>query len=853
MKYPLQNILKNKTTQFLTVSLFLVSLLCMAVFGTLTLHMNRRSADTIRDLGDFYMSGLSDQIALHFGTTIQLRLSQVSALVDSAPRTDNGRAAHIMLTYNARARGFESLALYTQDGQFEMVYGQQISVLDKAPFLTSLCSGEEKMALGSNASGESMILMGVPAAYPAKDGTSYAALVAGLPTSYVFDTLSLDAERSRVSYAVIRRDGSYVMRGKGIEEGNYFDRIQTRYDMHTPDGTSFADRLSAAIADGQDYTCEILVDGQPRHFYCSRLPYSEWYLLLAMPYGTLNSSVDSLGLSWARSSASGCAVILTALLLVFAAYFRMTRRQLRALEEARAAAERANKAKSEFLSNMSHDIRTPMNGIVGMTAIANANLENPQQVQNCLRKITTSSRHLLGLINDILDMSKIESGKLTLHIEEISLREILQNMVTIMQSQLREKKQNFNVYIHDVPFEIVCCDGIRLNQILVNLLGNAVKFTPEGGNIQVVLYEEDSPKGAGWVRTHLRVRDNGIGMTPEFIKRIFESFTREDNARIQKTEGAGLGMAITKYIVDALGGTIEVDSAPGRGTEFHVTIDMQKSMAQENDLQLPNWQVLVIDRDEMMCESVVSALKSLGVRAEWSMSAGHALQLAEERHKHGCDYDMILLDWTLSGAESLAAARALRECCGTKTPILLLSADDWLDIESTAAPAGINGAISKPLFRSTLFYSLRQYGEDIEPVQTAEPSARLDFTGKRILLAEDNDLNWEIANELLSDLGPTLEWAENGAVCVERFRTSPANWYDAILMDLRMPVMSGYEAARAIRQMERADAASIPIIAMSADAFADDVQRCLEAGMNAHTAKPIDVQEVAGLLKRFLS
>ena len=850
MKKPFKDILKNKTTQLLTFSLLMISLLCVVVFCLQTFYMHRRSSDTIHDLGDFYMSGLSEQVSLHFGTTIRLRLSQVSALVDSVPKT-NRRSTRIALTYNARARGFESLAFYSSNGQFDMIYGQQLSVRDPVSFLSSLSRGEEKMAIGSDATGESIILMGVPASFLSETGEPYTALVAGLPAAYLIDTLALNVELEGLSYSIIRPDGSYVMRSSGIDDTNYFERIRKHYNMEDADDETFSSSLIAAIEKRQNYASEVSIDGSPRHFYSNTLPYSEWFLLLAMPYGTLDSSVDSLSRSWIRSSIISCAVILAALLLMFAIYFRFTRRQLRALEDARASAVRANKAKSEFLSNMSHDIRTPMNGIVGMTAIANANLENPQQVQDCLRKITTSSKHLLGLINDIMDMSKIESGRLTLHIEEVSLREILQNMVTIMQSQLREKNQNFNVYIHDVPFEIVCSDGARLNQILVNLLGNAVKFTPEGGNIQVVLYEESSPRGTDWVRTHLRVRDNGIGMDPEFRKRIFDSFAREDNARIQKSEGAGLGMAITKYIVDAMDGTIEVDRAPGRGTEFHVTIDMQKAMAQENDLHLPNWTVLVIDSDEMMCENAVSALKSLGVRAEWSMYTDHALQMAEERHKRGEDYDIILLDWTLLGLDSLETAYALRKRCGDKVPILLISADDWTDIEPLAAPAGISGAVSKPLFRSTLFYGLRQYIE-VPDLPSDEETNDFDFGGRRILLAEDNELNWEIADELLSDLGLTLEHAENGKICAEKFGSSAPGWYDAVLMDLRMPEMTGFEAAQAIRKMNHPDAAKIPIIAMSADTFSDDIQHCLDAGMNAHTAKPIDVTEVARLLARFL-
>ena len=343
-----------------------------------------------------------------------------------------------------------------------------------------------------------------------------------------------------------------------------------------------------------------------------------------------------------------------------------------------------------------------------------------------------------------------------------------------------------------------------------------------------------------------------MGMTKEFQSKIFESFIREDNARVQKTEGAGLGMSITKYIVDAMGGTIAVDSAPGKGTEFHVTLDMEKAIDQDGEMVLPNWNLLIIDDDEMVCESAVTSLKSLGVRADWAPDGDTALQMVEKRQSQNQEYHIILLDRTLLQIDSLETARRLRERCGSQVPILLISAGDRSDLTFEAMEAGISGFIAKPLFRSTLFFALRQFAEENIHKTEEEVPASIDFTGKRILLAEDNDLNWEIANELLSDLGLTLDWAENGKVCVEKFESSEEGWYDAILMDLRMPLMTGFEATEAIRALNRPDAAAIPILAMSADVFADDIKHCLDSGMNAHMAKPIDVEEVARLLEQYL-
>ena len=408
------------------------------------------------------------------------------------------------------------------------------------------------------------------------------------------------------------------------------------------------------------------------------------------------------------------------------------------------------------------------------------------------------------------------------------------------------------MYVYDLPNEHVYCDSIRLNQILLNLLGNAIKFTPEAGSIHVSCYEEASPKGENWVQVHLRVKDTGIGMTPEFKERVFDSFSREDSQRVQKTEGSGLGMAITKYIVDAMKGTIEVESELDHGTEFHVTLDLEKASVQEKDMRLPDWQVLVVDDDELLCESAAATLESIGCKAEWVLNGEDAVQRVVGRRERNEDYKVILLDWKLPGMNGLQTAQAIREICGERSILLLITAADWIDLEQQARAAGFVGSISKPLFRSNLYYGLKEFCTEEGLSEEREEDTVLDLAGKRVILAEDNDLNWEIADELLSELGLTLERAENGKICFDLFRNSAVGWYDAILMDIRMPIMNGYEATEAIRALDRPDAKKIPIIAMSADAFSEDVRRCLDSGMNAHAAKPIDMGEISALLEKYL-
>ena len=842
---------KTSPIRFLVVSLTVVAALCVALLSFLAFYMNRRNTDTINSVGSFYMSEMSQQSAKTCQSALRLRLDQVHDLAEAVGPGDGRTPEELyqLLSYNASA-SFLSVSLWAEDGHHEVVSGPRVDVVDPEPFLASLNAGEDKAAVGTAADGQSVILLGVSARYPMSGGGNSCALVAAIPASYLDGFIPLNEDNGEFYSIIIRRDGTYIISPSDATRENYFDRVRDTYEVSGGDTEAFIQRLVDGMDDPVDYTSEFTIDGKRQHLYCTNLAYSEWHLLTFTSYGTLDSAISRLSRQWSVMIFSVCAALLVALGAVFLMFFRMIRQQMADLDTARREAEKANKAKSEFLSNMSHDIRTPMNAIVGMTAIATANMEDPAQVQNCLRKITLSSKHLLGLINDVLDMSKIESGKMTLNMDQVSLREVMDSIVNIVRPQIRAKRQKFDVSIHDISSENVCGDGVRLNQILINLLGNAVKFTPEEGSIRVSLSQSDSPQGDGYVRTLIVVADSGIGMSPEFQAKIFDSFAREDSTRVQKTEGTGLGMAITKYIVDAMGGTISVKSELGKGSEFRVVLDLPRAQIQEADMVLPDWNMLLVDDDQSLCESTVKNLASIGVKADWALDAESAIPMVDEHCRRGDGYHIILLDWKLPGMDGITAAREIRSRCGDETPILLISAYDWDEIQEEAVSAGITGFIAKPLFKSSLFYGLRPFAGSAAP---APGKKTMDLRGRRVLVAEDNDLNWEIANDLLTEeLGLTLEWAENGQVCAERFRLSSPGWYDAILMDIRMPVMTGYEATAAIRAMERPDAATIPIIAMTADAFAEDIKKCLDCGMNAHVAKPIDVGEVYRQLDKFI-
>ena len=844
----------KKKRSLLTGGLIVILLVCVLMFVVLTRFISWKNTEMISEVGTLYMSGMNERIEMHFNTTIESQLEQLKSIEGSILEADRSdyEIMSDKLEYNALGRNFPYLALYSKTGDMEMITGEQMSLIDPEPFFYSMMRGEDKVAVGLDSSGNEIVLFGAKANFPMLDGTESIALVAAIPSDYIKKTLSLSENDSLVYSHVIRRDGSFVIKSGSMEGDNYFDQLEEGVDEETGEkGEGYIEELKEAMRERKNYSTLLIVGGERRHLYCTSLPMSEWNLVTVMPYGIMDEKINHFSALQTKAVLAACGVVLVIMLIIFIVYLKSRERQVAELEKAREEAVHATKAKSEFLSNMSHDIRTPMNAIVGMTAIAMANIDNKSQIQNCLKKITLSSKHLLGLINDVLDMSKIESGKLTLSMEKISLREVMDGIVNIVQPQIKEKNQNFSIEIEKVDVEDVYCDSVRLNQMLLNFLSNAIKFTPEGGSVKISLSEELSPLGDSYIRVHIKVKDSGIGMSPEFQKTIFEAFSREDSKRVHKTEGTGLGMAISKYIVDAMGGTIEVKSKQGEGTEFHVTLDLEKVLVQEEEMILPDWHMLVVDDDEQLCESVVNSLKEIGINAEQTYDGEAAIELVRKRHIEQNDFQIVLLDWKLPGMNGIETARKIRMQIGGDIPILLISAYDWSDIEGEAREAGITGFISKPLFKSTVYYGLKQFAEKEEHSEQSSYEKETELVGKKILLAEDNDLNWEIAEALLTDCGMELERAENGQICVEKFKQSPVGYYDAILMDIRMPVMTGYEATKEIRKLEREDV-NIPIIAMTADAFEEDIRKCKDSGMNAHVAKPIDIKEVERQLDKYI-
>lgn len=522
-----------------------------------------------------------------------------------------------------------------------------------------------------------------------------------------------------------------------------------------------------------------------------------------------------------------------------------------ALADAVAAAENA---KSAFLSNMSHDIRTPMNAIIGFATLAVSHLDDKDRVKDYLTKILASGNHLLSLINDILDMSRIESGKIQLDETEVNLSDVLHDIKTIVSGQIYAKQLDLYMDAIDITDEDVYCDKTRLNQVLMNLLSNAIKFTPAGGTVSVRVRQLEGQVG-GCGQYEFRVKDSGIGMSPEFAQRIFEPFERERTSTVSKIQGTGLGMAICKNIVDMMGGTIEVQTAPGKGSEFIVRVPLRiqaEHRKTEKIAALEGLKALVVDDDFNTCDSVTRMLVKVGMRADWTLSGKEAVLRARQSIEMGDTYKAYIIDWRLPDMNGIEVTRQIRSL-NDDTPIIILTAYDWSDIEVEAKAAGVTAFCSKPMFLSDLRDSLMTaIGQKEEEKPGVLPKEATDFAGKHVLLAEDNELNREIAVEILNAYGLEVDTAENGAIAVEKVRNAAPGQYDLVLMDVQMPIMDGYTATRRIRELENPALAGIPILAMTANAFDEDRRNALECGMNGFLSKPIVIADLVQEMRKVL-
>ena len=526
-------------------------------------------------------------------------------------------------------------------------------------------------------------------------------------------------------------------------------------------------------------------------------------------------------------------------------------KQSKQLKEALKSAEQANQAKSDFLARMSHDIRTPMNAIMGMATIAKAHVDERERILDCMEKINGASKLLLSLINEVLDMSKIESGRLILSEDEFNVGELLQDLVVMMQPEIKNKQQTLNIHVKNLRHENVKGDTQRIKQVLMNILSNAIKYTPENGRITIEIYEKDPHNGIG--NYQFVFEDNGRGMKPEFLDKIFEPFERASDDEIKRIQGTGLGMSISHKIIQMMGGDIKVESEYGKGSRF--TIDMPLVCRdQKPDDKIEGLEVLVVDDDKIACLNTSSCLREIGINSECVYSGSEAIEKVRQHHLAEKEYFAVIIDLKMPQMNGIETTRQIRRFVGADVPIIILSAYDLEEYEAEAKEVKANGFITKPLHKSKLLQVLRSFldeGDQPEPIRPFKLS-NVDYSGKRILLVEDNELNREIAVEIIGSTGITIDTAINGLDAVHKVAQSEEGFYQIILMDIQMPIMDGYEATRQIRSLQRRDIAHMPIIAMTANAFSEDVTNAIKAGMNYHLAKPIDIGALMGILSKYL-
>jgi len=636
--------------------------------------------------------------------------------------------------------------------------------------------------------------------------------------------------------SMIDANGEYILKGDSFKNSSFFEFYKS-YNLTDPESSGeLFGKITSSTGSVQ------MVNSHRQECILAYTPVSAsdgWTLLGLVPTKDLNIDTENWLLVGVVSAGL---LILFICDLLYMLYFNK-RLQIAARE-----ADSANKAKTDFLSTMSHDIRTPMNAIIGLTTIAEKNLGDVESTKESLRKISLASNHLLTLINDILDISKVESGKLKLSPLTFSIVETVENLVTVSQPMIKEKNIDFSFNTNKMEKEYLYTDQLRLNQIYINILSNAIKYTEPGGRVSVDLRQEKSDK-PGCLQLTYTVSDTGIGMSPEFMENMYQPFSRQIDSRVNSVQGTGLGLAITKQMVELLGGTIECQSEQGKGTTFTVVLDIPEADRQREDMQLDSIDILIVDDDETMLETTVDIIESLGASAELAQNGLEALGMIEHRHLAGRDYDAIIIDWRMPEIEGLETIRRIRAEIDADIPILLISAYDWSDIEDRAKEAGANAFISKPLFRSKLYDKINDLiGAESRSVEPEDDYS--DLQGLHILVAEDNDINWEIISAILAMYGITTDRAENGRVCVDMMRAAAKGSYELIFMDVQMPEMNGLDATRAIRKLEDPWAASIPIVAMTADAFSENVMECLDAGMNGHIAKPVDIKLVIKEIRR---
>ena len=848
---------KQQTTHAVTIFIAVGIVLALVTVSAYSLITNRIIESAIDNM---------QELALHDERAIQASLEHQWSLLDGIGRNlqrlrfDSTEELLLQLRIEREMIDCLRLLLIADDGE---MLSNDLSISTNPKLYASFQNAGDQFAYRQDALETSvdghteLLVMGVRIDPFKLEDHTFTHLICLMDIDALQNELRISSFDGRGYTSVIDQDGYYVV--KMASNYSSSERLNLTDVIHEGelDRTYSEDSIQEMLRGDESFSVRYTNhNGDPRIISFTPMQETNWWFIMSVSRSVFEEQSMSLISIFSALLALAALIIIVVVFMVLQRRAKMLDLEIKhreELSEALELAQQANRAKTTFLNNMSHDIRTPMNAIIGFTALATTHVGNEERVRDYLGKISQSSAHLLSLINDVLDMSRIESGKMNLCERPENLPEILHNLRNIIQADVQSRHLNLYIDTVDVTNENILCDRLRLNQILLNLMSNAIKFTPEGGTVSLKIIEKEST-APDTCSFEFHVKDTGIGMSPEFLATVFEPFTRERNSTVSGIQGTGLGMAITKNIVDLMHGDIQAYSEQGKGTEFVVNLSFTVLDIAPEPIgvigDLKDLRALVVDDDIDACQSVARMLRQVGMRPEWTSSGREAVARAQEAAEMGDGYKVFILDWQMPGMGGLETAQRIRESVGGDVPIIFFSAYDWTDIVDKARTVGVTDFISKPLFASELHTALlRACGQTLTSDNAQDTEAENEgFNGKRILLAEDNELNREIAMEILGEAGLEIEPAENGRIAFEMLRGSQPGYYNLVLMDVQMPEMNGYDATRAIRALENPALANIPIIAMTANAFEEDKRAALEAGMNGHLSKPIDVPALMNTL-----
>ena len=826
--------------------IIMVSMIVFVVIYSVTANINTRQTQiehfenttiTMENVTENYLEGEQRicDVWAHYINSEDMTMENAVAFIRVSHVLPNA-SAHIV--YKDTLRGLSTIAKKGTTDVFEVSY-ENLDFLKDTSWISPIGKSINiSRAYTNSFNGEQSIAFCNFVTLKESGETRDAILLRILPVSELKSKWVFPKEEyESAELSIIDEDGDYIIKGNSFKNSSFFEYYKSYNSFASL--TEQEEFFKKITSETGSFT---MMNSRGEECIVAYTPFDVtggWTLLSYMPVKDLSISTQN----WLLISFVSVGLfILFVFDLAVMSYFN---KKLRVTAKEAASASRA---KTDFLSTMSHDIRTPMNAVIGLTTISEKNIDNKELVSENLRKINLASNHLLTLINDILDISKVESGKLNFTPQSFSIVETVENLMNLSQPMIKEKNIDFSFHISRFDKEYLYADQLRINQIYINILSNAIKYTEPSGKVCIDMKEEPSEK-EGYIKLTYKVADTGIGMSPEYMKNMYQPFTRQTDSRVNSIQGTGLGLAITKQMVDLMEGTIECESEQGKGTTFTVTLDLPIADQQRAEMKLENMDVLIVDDDEVLLETAVDTLSSLGLSVEQASSGLEALGMINHREQSGKNYDIVIIDLKMPDIDGIETIRRIRSEVKSSVPILLISAYSWSDVEDQAKEAGVNGFLSKPLFRSTLYDKISQIlGTETKSSEPMDDYS--DLEGMNILVAEDNDINWEIISTLLSMYGITTERALNGRVCLDMIKESQKDAYSLVFMDIQMPEMNGLDATKAIRKLKDHWATNIPIVAMTADAFAENVSECLAAGMNGHIAKPIDIKLVIKAIRK---